>query len=262
MNPIVPGITSKPALIERTVKAIADHGARFVGCNVMFLEGGTRDHFMRWLEQEFPHMVEGYNGLYAGKYAPSRTAKKSGTCSGCCARNTASMAATRTMTPRNQEASRSRSLTQRCLPTNRSSSFDPPLSMQLIDALIATRDETVALFALDEEALARTYGPGKWSVRYVLHHIADAETVLFERIRRVISEGRRVIWAFDQEAWARGLDYSTRPMGLSRDLYLASRAGIIHYAALHYEQNGHLEWIHSTARHAGLQPPAPAPRGA
>ena len=117
--------------------------------------------------------------------------------------------------------------------------------MQVIDALIATRDETVALFALDEDALARTYGPGKWSVRYVLHHIADAETVLFERIRRVISEGRRVIWAFDQDAWARGLDYSTRPMGLSRDLYLASRAGIIHYAALHYEQNGHLEWIHS-----------------
>src|SRR6266436_1513858 len=44
MNPIVPGISSKPAMLERTVKAIADHGARFIGCNVMFLEGGTRDH--------------------------------------------------------------------------------------------------------------------------------------------------------------------------------------------------------------------------
>ena len=70
MNPIVPGITSKPALLERTVKAIADHGARFVGCNVMFLEGGTRDHFMKWLAQEFPHLADGYNELYKGKYAP------------------------------------------------------------------------------------------------------------------------------------------------------------------------------------------------
>ena len=70
MNPIVPGITSKPALLERTMKAIADHGARFVGCNVMFLEGGTRDHFMRWLEQEFPDLVDAYTGLYACKYAP------------------------------------------------------------------------------------------------------------------------------------------------------------------------------------------------
>ena len=71
MNPIVPGISSKPALLERTMKAIADHGARFVGCNVMFLEGGTRDHFMRWLAQEYPQLVDGYTRLYARKYAPS-----------------------------------------------------------------------------------------------------------------------------------------------------------------------------------------------
>ncbi len=78
MNPIVPGITSKPAMLERTVKAIADHGARFVGCNVMFLEGGTRDHFMKWLAQEFPHLVDGYTQLYAGKYAPSSYRKEVG----------------------------------------------------------------------------------------------------------------------------------------------------------------------------------------
>jgi DNA repair photolyase len=78
MNPIVPGITSKPALLERTIKAIADHGARFVGCNVMFLEGGTRDHFMTWLAAEFPHLVEGYSQLYAAKYAPAPYRKEVG----------------------------------------------------------------------------------------------------------------------------------------------------------------------------------------
>jgi DNA repair photolyase len=71
MAPIVPGITSKPALLERTIKAIAAHGASFVGCNVLFLEGGTRDYFMRFLAAEFPHLVEGYGQLYAGKYASS-----------------------------------------------------------------------------------------------------------------------------------------------------------------------------------------------
>jgi DNA repair photolyase len=71
MNPIVPGISSKPAILERTVKAIADAGAAFVGCNVMFLEGGTRDHFMRWLAEAYPTMVDGYRQLYAHKYAPS-----------------------------------------------------------------------------------------------------------------------------------------------------------------------------------------------
>jgi DNA repair photolyase len=70
MNPIVPGISSKPALLERTVKTIAEHGACFIGCNVMYLQDGTRDHFMRWLAQEFPHLVAGYERLYVAKYPP------------------------------------------------------------------------------------------------------------------------------------------------------------------------------------------------
>ena len=70
MNPIVPGFSSSRSKLERTIKAIADHGARFVGCNVMFLEDGTRAHFMRFLEQEFPSWVPRYQKLYEKKYAP------------------------------------------------------------------------------------------------------------------------------------------------------------------------------------------------
>ena len=70
MNPIVPGLSSRPALMEQTMKAIADHGAQFVGCSVMHLEGGTRDHFTRWLASEHPELVDGYSRLYTKKYAP------------------------------------------------------------------------------------------------------------------------------------------------------------------------------------------------
>jgi DNA repair photolyase len=70
MNPIVPGFSSSRAKIERTIKAIADHGARFIGCNVMFLEDGTRDHFMKFLARDFPSWVPRYERLYARKYAP------------------------------------------------------------------------------------------------------------------------------------------------------------------------------------------------
>ena len=70
MSPIVPGFSSSRAKLERTVKAIADHGARFVGCNVMFLEAGTRAHFMKYLEREFPSWLPRYETLYAKKYAP------------------------------------------------------------------------------------------------------------------------------------------------------------------------------------------------
>ena len=76
MNPIVPGFTSSRAKIERTVKAIADQGARFVGCNVMFLEDGTRAHFMEFLRREFPNMEPRYERLYAKKYAPDAYRKE------------------------------------------------------------------------------------------------------------------------------------------------------------------------------------------
>ena len=70
MAPLVPGFSTAPAKIEATIKAIADHGARFVGANVLFLDGATRDYFMRFLEKEFPALVDQYDRLYASKYVP------------------------------------------------------------------------------------------------------------------------------------------------------------------------------------------------
>ena len=70
MAPIVPGFSTQPAKIERTIKAIADSGARSVGAMVMHLEGGTRDHFMALLNREYPQMVDKYQQLYASKYVP------------------------------------------------------------------------------------------------------------------------------------------------------------------------------------------------
>jgi hypothetical protein len=117
--------------------------------------------------------------------------------------------------------------------------------MRLIRDLETTRDETLKYFGLDERDLARTYAPGKWSVRFILHHLADSETVLFDRIRRVLSEPRQVLWVYDQDAWARGLDYSRVPLDISRRVYESVRAAIIYYAGVHYEEKGHLEFVHS-----------------
>ena len=69
MAPIVPGISSHPAKLERTVREIAAHGASCVGTMLMHLEGGTREHFLAFLGREYPHLVEGYGRLYAGKHA-------------------------------------------------------------------------------------------------------------------------------------------------------------------------------------------------
>ena len=116
---------------------------------------------------------------------------------------------------------------------------------ELLTQLEQTRVETLRYFELGKEELARTYASGKWSVRYLLLHLADSETVLFERIRRVLSEPRQVLWVYDQEAWAQGLDYSRVPLAMSRDIYAAVRKAIIYYASEYYESKGELEFVHS-----------------
>lgn len=117
--------------------------------------------------------------------------------------------------------------------------------MQLIHELERTRDETLRYFSLDQRDLERTYGPGKWSVRYILHHLSDSETVLFERIRRVLSEPRQVLWVYDQDAWARGLDYSRVPLEISQRIYESVRSAIIYYSGQYYDSKGGLEFVHS-----------------
>jgi len=76
MAPIVPGFSTARHKLERTIKAIADHGARFVGCNVMYLQDGTRDHFMGFIDREFPAMRPRFESLYVKKYPPEAYRKE------------------------------------------------------------------------------------------------------------------------------------------------------------------------------------------
>jgi len=117
--------------------------------------------------------------------------------------------------------------------------------MTLISELERTRDETLRYFALDASSLARSYGPGKWSVQYILHHLADSESVFLDRIHRIVSEPRPLIPVMDQEAWAAGMDYSHMPLAIARQVYESVRNAIIYHAGVHYERNGHREWVHS-----------------
>jgi DNA repair photolyase len=70
MAPVVPGFTTQTSKLEATIKAVADHGAAFLGANVLYLKGGTRDHFMGFLAHAYPQMVGSYERLYAGAHAP------------------------------------------------------------------------------------------------------------------------------------------------------------------------------------------------
>ncbi|HET7789520.1 MAG TPA: DinB family protein [Gemmatimonadales bacterium] len=55
-------------------------------------------------------------------------------------------------------------------------------------------------------------GPGKWSVHEVIVHCADSETNSHARIRFLLTSDSPAIQAYDQDQWARRLDYHALPL--------------------------------------------------
>ncbi len=63
--------------------------------------------------------------------------------------------------------------------------------------------------------------PEHWSIREVLHHLADAELNFVLRIRFALGEPGAPIHSFDQEAWGRNLQYAAREPETALALYEA-----------------------------------------
>ena len=68
----------------------------------------------------------------------------------------------------------------------------------------------VALTGVFGEEIDFTTAPEKWSIRQIVAHLADSETVGAQRFRQVIAEDNPSLGAFDQDAWAKNLDYTRR----------------------------------------------------
>jgi hypothetical protein len=56
---------------------------------------------------------------------------------------------------------------------------------------------------LGDAGLSRSYGPGKWTGRQILAHLADAEVGVGFRARQILSEENHRIQPFDESAWAK-----------------------------------------------------------
>jgi hypothetical protein len=66
--------------------------------------------------------------------------------------------------------------------------------------------------------------PGKWTIRQIVAHLADAELVGAHRMRQVIAEERPTLIAFDQNAWTARLDYARRKPKQSLDTFRRIRS--------------------------------------
>ena len=73
-----------------------------------------------------------------------------------------------------------------------------------VESLPATAGRVeAAARKLGEAGLSRSYGPGKWTGKQILAHLADCELAIGFRIRQVLSEEGHHIQPFDEASWAR-----------------------------------------------------------
>lgn len=105
-------------------------------------------------------------------------------------------------------------------------------------------------------------GPERWSAHEIVVHCADSESNAALRVRYLLAEASPVIQGYDQERWARELDYHAHPLDAALATVVAVRA---HTAPLlrrltdaewqrvgrHTESGsyGAEEWLHVYAEH-------------
>jgi DNA repair photolyase len=70
LAPIIPGLTDDQENLEGVMRAARDYGASFVGDNVLYLKPGTKEWFMPFLRETYPHLLPQYTRFYKGAYAP------------------------------------------------------------------------------------------------------------------------------------------------------------------------------------------------
>ena len=116
---------------------------------------------------------------------------------------------------------------------------------QLLKDLENTQQSLLPYFDLPETDLNKTYAPGKWTIKELLNHIVDAETVFYDRVRRVIATDKSVIWGFNQDAWCKELNYKTFPLAVNKQVFLSIRAAVIYTATQHYVDKSDRPFVHS-----------------
>lgn len=116
---------------------------------------------------------------------------------------------------------------------------------QTIDALRALPRQIEELVqGLSEDSLRWRPSPGEWSIKEVCCHLRDFSEIGGERIRRMLSEDKPFLPAYDQEALARERDYQKESMPLVLTALRAFSGGLAYLL----ENLGEQEW-QRTGRH-------------
>jgi hypothetical protein len=75
-----------------------------------------------------------------------------------------------------------------------------------------------ALDGLEENELATPYRHGGWTVRQLVHHVADSHMHAFLRVRLALTQDTPTIVPYDEKVWAELHDSTSAPVEWSLEL--------------------------------------------
>ncbi len=70
--PILPGLSDTREKLDEVVGACVDAGARSISPVLLHLRPGVKEHYLGWLSEHRPDLLEQHARLYPGSYAPKR----------------------------------------------------------------------------------------------------------------------------------------------------------------------------------------------
>jgi hypothetical protein len=76
---------------------------------------------------------------------------------------------------------------------------------------------------LPEDKADYAYADGKWTVKEVIGHLADAERVFSYRLTRIARGDQTPLAGFDENAWAKTAPHAKRPIGSVANEMIAIR---------------------------------------
>src|SRR5262249_37925470 len=106
-------------------------------------------------------------------------------------------------------------------------------------AVIAALPENLrsAVHGLTDSQVDTPYREGGWTVRQLVHHVADSHINAYVRSRRALTEDWPAVPAYDEKLWAELPDAKTLPIGVSLELLEAlHRRWVALFEALTDEQ--------------------------
>ncbi|HSD63265.1 MAG TPA: putative metal-dependent hydrolase [Ignavibacteriaceae bacterium] len=97
---------------------------------------------------------------------------------------------------------------------------------ELRDSLINELEEAPfhlrdAVENLNDEQLNTPYREGGWTVEQVIHHLPDSHMNAYIRVKLALTEDEPTIKPYNQDDWARLVDYMTTPIETSLKLFEA-----------------------------------------